>query len=166
MLKNCQNYTCIGFWVFFFGPPLETMRKKLSKRAEIFWNPKFSICWKFQQSISKTVGCPHFCEVNISNWGSPFTSLDCPECISNIVAQTRVFYIYTIWNGKCKVFQFNQSLSVGPKVYLSFDIDKTDDYFVMITSSNEYVFALHQQWLESPPMTAEVKSNMFIEFRR
>ena len=94
------------------------------------------------------------------------TSLDCSECVSNIVAQTNVFDIYTFWNGKCKVFQFNQSLSVGPKVYLSFDVDKTEDYFVMITSSNEYVFALAQQWLKSPPMTAEVKSNMFIEFQR
>ena len=64
------------------------------------------------------------------------------------MAQTKVFDIYTIWNGKCKVFQFNQSLSVGPKVYLSFDVDKTEDYFVMVTSSNEYVFALQQQWLQ------------------
>ena len=137
------------------------------------------------------------------------------------MAQTKVFDIHTIWNGKCKVFQFNQSLSVGPKVYLSFDVDKTEDYFVMVTSSNEYVFALQQQWLKvaffrkcisffqiskenipinfklrvsssgyyflgiffwrfekpialpeikpplkSPPMTAEVKSTMFIEFQR
>ena len=94
------------------------------------------------------------------------TFLDCSECLSNIVAQTKVFDIYTIWNGKCKVFQFNQSLSVGPKVYLSFDVDKTEDYFVMVTSRNEYVFALQQQWLKNPPMTTEVKSNMFIEFQR
>ena len=46
------------------------------------------------------------------------------------------------------MFQFNQSLSVGPKVYLSFDVDKTEDYFVMVTSRNEYVFALQQQWLQ------------------
>ena len=94
------------------------------------------------------------------------TFLDCSECLSNIVAQTKVFDIYTIWNGKCKVFQFNQSLSVGPKVYLSFDVDKTEDYFVTVTSRNEYVFALQQQWLKNPPMTTEVKSNMFIEFQR
>ena len=37
---------------------------------------------KFQYSISKTVGCPHFCMVNISNWGSP------------------LLIIYNIWWGK------------------------------------------------------------------
>ena len=70
MLKNCQNYT----FVFEFFP-LETIKKSCLKALK-FWevseNPKSSICWKFQLSISKTVGCPHFCMVNISNWGSPF----------------------------------------------------------------------------------------------
>ena len=73
MLKNCQNYTLV-FEFFSFGPPLETKKKSCLnwlKFCEVSQNPKFSICWKFQMSISKIVGCPHFCMVNISNWGSP-----------------------------------------------------------------------------------------------
>ena len=68
MLKNCQNYTLV-FELFSFGPPLFKF-----KRTEILWgfrNPKSSICWKFQLSISKTVGCPHLGDVNISNLASP-----------------------------------------------------------------------------------------------
>ena len=43
----------------------------------IFWvgsGEKIDLWSKFEHSISKTVGCPHFCGVNISNRGSPFYS--------------------------------------------------------------------------------------------
>ena len=54
MLKNCHNYTLV-FQHFLFGPPLETMEKSCLNKLK-FWeasrNPKRSICWKFQLSIS------------------------------------------------------------------------------------------------------------------
>jgi hypothetical protein len=33
---------------------------------------KIDLWTKFQYSISKTVGCPHFWVLNILEWGSPF----------------------------------------------------------------------------------------------
>jgi hypothetical protein len=40
--------------------------------CEVSVNPKSRICWKFQLSISKTVGYADLEEVNISNLASPF----------------------------------------------------------------------------------------------
>ena len=75
--ENCQYYRLV-FELFSFVPPLETMIKKSClkelKFCEVPENPTSSICWKFQLSISKTVGCPHFCIVNIPNRGSTFSS--------------------------------------------------------------------------------------------
>ena len=56
ILKNYEKKTCL----------------KELKFCEVSENPKSNICWKLQLSISQTVGCTHFCMVNISNYGSPF----------------------------------------------------------------------------------------------
>ena len=55
---NFQQILDLGF--------AETSQPQL-KFCEVSENPKSSICWRFQLSISKTVGCPHFWDVNISN---------------------------------------------------------------------------------------------------
>ena len=51
-------YSFGNFSAFFFGPPLETMKKRCLKKlkfCEVSENSKSSICWKFQLSISKTL---------------------------------------------------------------------------------------------------------------
>ena len=61
MLKNGQNYTLVfeGLFLWF---PLENYEKKSFlkelKFCEISENSKSIICWRFQQSISKTVESP------------------------------------------------------------------------------------------------------------
>ena len=69
--KIAKTYTLFFYFVS-FGPPWKKNCLKELKFLEDSENPKFTICWKFQLSISKPVGSPHFCGVNISNWGSPF----------------------------------------------------------------------------------------------
>ena len=94
-------------------------------------------------------------------------SKGCDECMDHVVAHTTVLDAYTYWNGKCKVFQFDQYISnSGSKAYIPFDVNKNESYFFMITSRNEYIFASAQQWLKNPSMTVDMKSNMFVEFQR
>ena len=74
--------------------------------------------------------------------------------MDHVVAHTTVLDVYTYWNGKCKVFQFDQHISnFGSKAYIPFDVNKNESYFFMITSRNEYIFASAQQWLKNPSMT-------------
>ena len=58
-------------------------RKTLLKTAEILWGfRKSSIQYllKIPAFISNTVGCPHFCMITISIWGSPLIMIDFCYC--------------------------------------------------------------------------------------
>ena len=56
-----------NFSAFFLWKLLKKCCLNELKFCEVSDILKSSICWKFQPSISRTVGYPHFCGVNISN---------------------------------------------------------------------------------------------------
>ena len=90
MLKN-QCIVLAIFQDFSFGPPLETMKKSCLNELK-FWeasrNQKWSICWKFQLSIS--LGTQKVSHVGIHIWEScsPF----CKDSLS----------VFSLWFNPCK----------------------------------------------------------------
>ena len=72
------------FFSIFLLIPLGKYKKSRLKelkfvRFQKILNPAF--CWKFQLPTSKTVGCPHFWGVNISNLTSPLYPKSCCKTI-------------------------------------------------------------------------------------
>ena len=113
-MEKCWKKQCIVlaiFQHFSFGPPLETMKKSCLNELK-FWeasrNQNWSICWKFQYSISKIGESPLIS-------GSSFPNRDPQKGIHNEKFKKKIYifiwFSSEVWKVTSVNYPYNDAFS-------------------------------------------------------